>query len=139
MDLDYFDTFIAVATDCKADRATIPVSRNGQPTIAMIHYDLLSAEHYGRSQHEVLFETFVARQYPGGTPGDDELAILKADFESRHHACLRASPLTKSYGWGIHFDSRGRAALVPRESSDYRRFVEGVAGVKVVPAMRNTR
>jgi hypothetical protein len=55
-------------------------------------------------------------------------------------ACLRASMLPKKYGWGIHFNSEGKMALVPMESPDYQSFVEGQKGkVKVLAAMRSSK
>ena len=53
---------------------------------------------------------------------------------------MRASPLTKRYGWGVHHDAAGRMALYGVGTAEYRRFAEGaVAGVEVVAAMRSKR
>lgn len=40
------------------------------------------------------------------------------------YACVRASPLTKKYGWGVHYDGQGKIAIHAVDSQEYRRFVE---------------
>ena len=52
---------------------------------------------------------------------------------------MRASPLPKKYGWGVHHDRAGRIALYGVESEEYRRFASGAGGVKVVMALRSKR
>ena len=47
--------------------------------------------------------------------------------------------LPKKYGWGLHFDSEGRIALVPMDSAEYRAFVDGKGVATLVTAMRNKR
>ncbi len=74
-----------------------------------------------------------------GDPPEAERAALRAHFFAKSQACLRASPLPKSYGWGLHFDGEGRVALCPMESEAYRRLVAGADGVKVLKAMRSRR
>ncbi|WP_298711512.1 DUF6157 family protein [Micrococcus sp. 2A] len=38
-------------------------------------------------------------------------------FFAKSQACLRASPLGKRHGWGLHHDAEGRVALVPLGSA----------------------
>jgi hypothetical protein len=53
---------------------------------------------------------------------------------------MRASPLTKRYGWGVHHDAQGRMSLLALESEEYARFASGeVPGVELVAAMRSKR
>lgn len=48
--------------------------------------------------------------------------------------------LPKKYGWGIHFNSEGKMALVPMESAEYQHFIDGDhAEIKLVAAMRNSK
>jgi len=71
-------------------------------------------------------------------PRDD--AAKRAEFFHKNHPCLRASALTKRYGWGVHFNSKGKAALYSRDSKEYEAFEENRGGaVKLVKAMRNKR
>ena len=113
---NYYDTFIETAEDCAASQGTVPQPYRGKGTIAMTHYRLL-AQPYARTQQEVLWLTETQRT--GQDPADD---AAQEAFFAPGRACLRASPLTKQYGWGIHFDSQGRAALVGAETAEYQRF-----------------
>lgn len=108
-----------------------------------MQYELLSAHPYRFTQDDVLFETWFRRR-PGVVPmpgelAEDERAVLREEFFARPQACLRASPLPKKYGFGLHFDADGRAALCPVESEEYARLSARPAGVKVVEAMRSAR
>jgi hypothetical protein len=51
---------------------------------------------------------------------------------------MRASPLTKQYGWGAHYDEKGRIAIYAVESKEYRRFVKD-KNIKKYSAMRSKR
>lgn len=84
----------------------------------------------------MLFGTW-RRRHPD-EPGADEM--LREQFFAASRACLRASPLGKRHGWGLHFDSAGRVALLDRDSDLYRRAEAGdLPGVTVRRALRTTR
>jgi hypothetical protein len=104
-----------------------------------VQYELLSAHPYRLTQEDVLFETWLRRRPDAGELAEDERAVLREAFFATPQACLRASPLPKKYGFGLHFDADGRAALCPVESEEYARLSAGPAGVKVVKAMRSAR
>ena len=53
-------------------------------------------------------------------------------------ACMRSSPLPKTYGWGLHFDAAGRVALVSLESPDYERLSRD-PGLTQTRALRSRR
>jgi hypothetical protein len=59
-------------------------------------------------------------------------------FFAQPRACMRSSPLAKTYGWGLHFNAEGKVALVPVESTDYKRLVDD-RSVKQTRAMRGKR
>lgn len=59
-------------------------------------------------------------------------------FFAKGQACLRTSPLAKTYGWGIHHDEKGRVALIPMESEQYNRLSED-SSIQQVKAMRSKR
>jgi hypothetical protein len=63
---------------------------------------------------------------------------LWQEFFSKPRACMRSSPLAKTYGWGLHFNTEGRVALVPIESTDYERFASSQS-IKHTRAMRSKR
>ena len=54
------------------------------------------------------------------------------------HACYRASPLAKRYGWGAHFNAAGKLAIYARESKEYREYAKRNDLTQLV-AMRNQR
>jgi hypothetical protein len=130
------ETFIAVAEDCPVTRGTIPEPRGGKRPVALIQYELLAHSPYTYTQEDVLFESFLRHKGLQPAPGDG----LREAFFSKPQACLRASPLPKKYGWGLHFDSEGRVALCAMESEPYQRLASGSArGVKVLKALRSAR
>ena len=139
-DLTCRDTLILVAPDCGAEKATVPQPRGASPTVASIQYELLSAHPYEFTQPEVLFESFVRRSGLTATEIKRQRRELWDQFFSKSQACLRASPLPKTYGWGIHFNGEGKGALVARESKQYAAFAKTKkSGVTLVFAMRNKR
>ncbi|MFI6713053.1 DUF6157 family protein [Nonomuraea sp. NPDC050478] len=139
MDLNYYDTLIAVAEDTQVIRAEVPLPRGGEPTVASVQYELLAADPGALTQEDVLFESWLRRQ-DDPEPPQDVRAELRDRFFSRSQACLRASPLPKKHGWGLLFDGTGRITLCPMESDEYQRIVAGeVAGVRVLKAMRTRR
>lgn len=130
---NYFDTFIEVADDSPTDHAVEPPHRE-QPTVAELHYELISANPYAFTSDDVLFETFARRS--GIADADRDAA--RAQLFSKGQACLRSSPLGKRYGWGIHHDAEGRVALYPRESAEYQRLAQA-DDVAHTRAMRSSR
>lgn len=71
--------------------------------------------------------------------------IPAAERESEHErffstgqACLRTSPLAKTYGWALHFDFAGRIALLPMNSERVTKL-ESDPSVTVKTAMKRSR
>lgn len=116
----YFDTFIAVAEDSPTSVSKKPKVRE-KPTVAQMQYDMLVDHPFEFTMEDVLFEVWFRRQGAEHVAPDEKLA-LREDFLSKPMACLRASPLSKSHGFGFAFDSDGRVALVPMESDAYRGY-----------------
>ena len=140
MDLNYYNTFITVSPDTKAKASAAPIPKGDKKTKAVIQYELLSDHPYEYTQEEILFET----EYRHKGLTENEIASRRSElwdsFFQKSHACLRTSPLCKTYGFGIHFDKAGKAALYPMESDEYAAFAAGERGdVKVVSAMRSKR
>lgn len=137
-DPNYYRTLIAVAEDCPVEAAVVPVPRLGKRTIAVLQYELIAERPHELTQEQVLFECWLVRL---GLP-EQQLAAeresLWAEYRAKSHPCLRASPLPKSYGWGLLFDEQGRVALLARESAEYRRLLTGDE-VRVLNAMRSSR
>ncbi|SDX97974.1 hypothetical protein SAMN05444365_101275 [Micromonospora pattaloongensis] len=138
MDLNYYQTLIAVADDCPVAASEVPRPRGGRPTVAVVQYELLVADPYRYTQEDVLFESWLARRDGQWSPA--EVARLREEFFARPQACLRSSPLPKRHGWGLLFDDRGRIALCAMESDEYARLISAVPPpLKVLKALRTRR
>ena len=83
---------------------------------------------------DLLFEVHATRR--GVTDSDREQA--RNAFFAKSQACLRASPLGKRYGWGLHHDEHGRVALVGLGTEEYARLAKDDT-LKQLKAMRSKR
>jgi hypothetical protein len=136
-DMNYYETLIAVADDCPATESVVPVERGGKKTVAVLQYEMLADNPYVYTQEDVLFTTWLERQPPAERSAE-EVARLRKEFFSKDQACLRASPLPKTYGFGLLFDEEGKVALAPMESEEYRKALGGEQ-VRVLKALRSSR
>lgn len=130
---NYTNAFIEVADDCKADVGMLPPDKQGK-TIARMQYELIHDHPYQYTSDEVLFAIYAARNGIAESEQDRQ----RAAFFSKGQACLRASPLAKGYGWGIHFDSQSKIALYARESEDYTRL-KNDSTLKHLKAMKSAK
>lgn len=137
MEMNYYDSLIAVADDCPVSESVVPTARGDNKTVAVLQYEMLADSPYQHTQEDVLFNSWLQRQ-DLADPSADDVASLRDEFFSKPQACLRASPLPKRFGWGLSFDDKGRVALCAMESDEYRRRFEG-GDVKVIKAMRSKR
>lgn len=128
---NYFNTLILASPDSAADAGCVP-AKSG--TIAAMQYELLSASPYRMTSDDLLLAVEARRRDVKGT----KLAELKKSFFSQPRACLRGSPMVKTYGWGIHHDAAGRIALVGRDKGRYKALVDD-SDVKKVAGMRARR
>ena len=111
---NYSNTFIEVAEDCKAATGTVPPEKL-EPTVARMQFELIHSNPYRFTSDEILFAVYAARnRIP-----PEELEARRAEFFAKGQACLRASTLAKSYGWGIHHDREEKVALYARGSEEY--------------------
>lgn len=132
------DQFIEIAPDSPTQQSIVPQEKNGKPSIATIEYKLLSSRPYAYTLAELKFATHVKhKQIPAAelkTHGNQ----LRDEFFAKSYACMRASPLTKQYGWGAHYDEKGGIAIYPVEGKEYQRFVKD-KNIKKFPAMRSKK
>lgn len=131
------DTFILIAEDCPATTGAVPLPRGDKPTVAALEYAFLAAAPYTLTHRELVLRVEARRR---GLPDDlasDEKAALEAELFAKPRACMRASPLPKSYGWGVHHDGEGRIGLAAAGSPEYARLA--AAAPTVVKAMRSKR
>ncbi len=138
MALDDTNTFISAANDSKAVAGAKPVGKRAIPTVAEVQYRMLVEEPYMHTQRDVLFESSsLVRGVENLT--DEERRQLREQFFSKPQACLRTSPLAKTYGWGIHFDAEGKAAAYGVETKAYATFAgtERLAQARAMNTKRN--
>ncbi len=131
---NYFDSFIEVAEDTKTTYGIKPASKTDKKTIAEMQYDLISKNPYKYTSDDIIFQVFADRN----DLTKAEYKQAREQFFSKGQACLRASPLTKTYGFGIHSDSKGKIALYGLETEEYQKFLSDPE-IKKVKAMRTSR
>lgn len=131
---NYFDTFIEVAEDTKAVNGTVPSSKGERRTIAELQYSLISKNPYKYTSDDVFFQVYADRN----DLVDTEYEQARIHFFSKGQPCFRASPLTKSYGFGVHSDGNGKVALYGVETNDYLRL-QADNHIKKVKAMRSSK
>ena len=115
--MGYQAAFIEIAPDSTATLGSEPPQRGERRSVARIEYDLIFAAPYAHTEEDVLYAVHVERSRDDGQP-----ALSREEFFSKPHACMRASALPKRYGWGVHFDSDGRTALVSVADERYRKL-----------------
>lgn len=130
---NYSNTFIEVADDCRAEFGASPPEKQ-VPTIASLQYKRLLDQPYTYTSDELLFEIYALRN----SIPEAEQAAKRAEFFAKGQACLRASPLAKTYGWGIHFDADARVAIYAKGSEDYERL-RNDSTLTQLKAMRSAR
>lgn len=130
---NYIDTLIEVAEDTKVFQGNIPPTRD-KKTIAEMQYELITQFPYTYTSDELLFKIYADRN----EVTEAEYQEAKNSFFSKGQACLRSSPLTKNYGFGIHSNHEGKIALYGMETKEYFRFLHD-ANIKKVKAMKSSK
>jgi hypothetical protein len=135
---NYVNAFIQVAEDCPAGTAT-PSPERATATVAGLTYRMIADAPYRHTSDDVVFTVWADRR---GILADERDAA-REEFFAKGQPCLRSSDLGKRYGWGLHFDARGRVALVPAGSVEYAALAAGRAPdgtpLTVTRAMRGRR
>ncbi|MFZ4261593.1 DUF6157 family protein [Sphingobacterium sp. HJSM2_6] len=130
---NYVNSFIEVSEDTKAVNGTPPPKKDHK-TIAEMQFELISNSPYHYTSDDVLFQVFAERN----ELSNEELADARVQFFSKGQACFRASPLTKTYGFGIHSDADGKIALYGMETEEYQNFIAN-ASIKKWKAMKSSK
>ena len=131
---NYFNTFITVADDTKASSGEIPPQKGEEKTMANLQFEMIAEHPYKFTSDDVLFQCYAGKNQLA----KKDLAKAREEFFSKGQPCLRASPLTKRYGYGVHHDQEGRVALFGRETEEYKAF-ENDKNLKVVKAMKSAK
>lgn len=135
--MSYTDTFIRVSPDTKATSGTVPPEKADSRTVAGWQHALLTEKPYQLTERELYFQLHCHRQGIPPAEAEKQRDAICARIFAKPQACLRASPLPKSYGWGVHYDELGRIALAAMESATYRQLSGGA--LKQLDAMRSKR
>ncbi len=128
------DTFIRIADDSAAHMGTVPPVKGDERTIARLHYDILSEHPYEYDLDAFNFEVYCRKNHIQ----DHERSAFSDAFFSKNHPCMRASPLTKAYGFGAHYNTTGKIAIYPVDSVAYSKFLND-PDIRVEMAMRSRR
>ena len=99
-----------------------------------MQYEMISANSYKCTSDDIIFQVFALRN---DLPRS-EYPTAREEFFSKGQACLRTSPLAKTYGFGLHFDRTGKVAMYGMETDEYRKFLNDDS-VKKMRAMRSSK
>ena len=130
---NYFDTFIEIAEDTKADSGIKPPTKD-KKTVAEMQYELIAKNPYTFTSDDIFFQVFADRN----DLTEAEYKRAREQFFSKGQPCFRASPLAKTYGFGIHNDSNGKIALYGMETKEYQQFLADTK-IKKVKAMKSSK
>lgn len=130
---NYINTFIEIADDCKVTVGTVPPEK-AERTIAQMQYDLIAKNPYKFTSDEVIFAAYAEKNKIAPARFEEE----RTRFFSKGQACLRASPLGKTYGWGIHANDESKVALYSKGSKEYNKYAANTS-LKHLKAMKSSR
>ncbi|WP_426437709.1 DUF6157 family protein [Bradyrhizobium genosp. P] len=133
-----FNTLIRVAEDCPARNGEEPQPRGGNPTVATLQYQMITTSPYTYTSDDVVFATSAPGRALETRATRKERSLAREAFFSKGQACLRASPLGKRFGWGVHADAEGRVAIYAVDSKRYRALAAD-PDIAQVRAMRSKR
>lgn len=131
---NYRDTFITVAEDCPAVSGEVPPRKGDEKSVANIQFEMVSQNPYQFNSDDIVFQCFAVKKGLA-------IAQLQAErelFFSKGQPCLRCSPLTKRYGWGVHCNKDGKIALYGVETEEYKKY-SAEDKLKVIKAMRSKK
>jgi len=131
---NYFNTLITVAEDCKALKGEIPPVKIDKLTVANLQFDRLIKHPNKINSDDLIFDVFAERN----EILEDDIESERTKFYSKGQACLRTSPLAKTYGWGIYYDNEGKIRLIDSASEEYEKMLKDDK-IKKLPAMRSSK
>lgn len=116
---NYINTFIAVAEDCPVTNAEIPPLKGDNKTVANLQFNMIIENPYKYTSDDVIFKVYAIRNLIGTAAQKAE----REKFFSKGQPCLRSSPLTKRYGWGVHSNADGKVAIYAVNSAEYKKLL----------------
>ncbi|MBZ0275238.1 MAG: DUF6157 family protein [Anaerolineae bacterium] len=138
--MSYKDTFIQIAPDSDAEQGVVPQPKGDKKPAHLIQYELLMENPYRYTHEDLVYEVYIRKEGFSEAELAERGPQIRAELFQKGHPCLRASALTKQYGWGAHYNDEGKIALYPVESETYQHFVETLNGTRnLLSAMRRKR
>jgi Family of unknown function (DUF6157) len=131
---NYYNTFIEIAEDCPVLIGEIPPINAKTKTVANIQFELINNNPYQFTSDDILFQVYAHKK----DLSNFELNEAREEFFSKGQPCFRASPLTKRYGWGVHYDKDGKIAIYAANSPEYEKFSKD-ENLKVIKAMKSKK
>jgi len=129
------NSFVRIADDSPVRQGIVPRQRDGaEPSLARRQYDLLINHPYEYSHDSFNFEIWCQKNHIDEADRDSH----REAFFSKEHPCMRTSPLTKTHGWGAHYNSAGKIAIYPVDSVAYEKLLNDPENT-VTMAMRSAR
>ncbi len=124
---------ITPAPDCPVVQAQQPPQNPARATRAAIEHRLLTNAPYALDHKAFSHAIHIKMARESGKTALDFDA-----FHSKGQPCMRASPLTKRYGWAAHYDADGHLALIDPDSAAFRTLAAN-PDLPQKPAMRSKR
>lgn len=131
---NYYETFIEIAEDSPVDFGEVPFAKKEKETVASLQFDLIYKNPYKYTSDDILFMVYALKN----ELIESEMGDARNVFFSKGQPCLRASPLTKRYGFGIFSDKEGKVALYAAETKEYETFINDDL-IKKVKAIRSAK
>jgi len=131
---NYYNTFIEIADDCPISNGEIPPIKAETKTVANIQFEIIIKKPYKFTSDDILFQVFADKN----DLTKSEYKEAREQFFSKGQACFRASPLTKRYGWGVHYDHEGKMAIYGADSPEYEKFSKDKT-LKIIKAMKSKK
>lgn len=131
---NYFNTFIEIADDCPISNSEIPPVKGENRTVVNIQFEMISKNPYTYTSDDVLFQVYADKN----DLIHSEYKAARDHFFSKGQPCFRASPLTKRYGWGIHYNKDGKMAIYGADSAEYENFKKDNT-IKLIKAMKSSK
>jgi Family of unknown function (DUF6157) len=131
---NYINTFIVIAEDCPVATGEVPPLKGDAKTAANIQFDMISQHPYTFTSDDVLFQVFADKNDLTKT----EYKKAREEFFSKGQPCFRASPLTKRYGWGVHYNKDGKMAIYSAATAAYKKLMNDKT-LQVLKAMKSKK
>jgi hypothetical protein len=131
---NYFDAFIEVAEDTKTTVGTVPPLKGDKKSIANYEYEMISKNPYKHTSDDIFFTVYAVRN----NISKSDLQKERDLYFTKGRPCFRASPLTKTYGWGIHSNEDGKVALFGMETKEYKAHLKN-SRIEKKKAMRSKK